>query len=165
MELLQSVAPSRNGWFRVWLLFNKQHYKITSLLSQCVRRCVYVSVTWQLAIFRLILKKAQEICICVCMDVDWSSFRTTGQLLRPLPLPSPLSLCTLWLLLYTTLHYLIFFFHSPQVLESRALYNLGNVFHAHGKFVATRGFPSNHERSSTEDYSRTLLEQAARHYE
>jgi len=52
-----------------------------------------------------------------------------------------------------------------QVLESRALYNLGNVYQARGKHAASTGQPSNHDKASLEDYVRTSLEQATRHYE
>lgn len=54
---------------------------------------------------------------------------------------------------------------SPQVLESRALYNLGNVYQARGKNAVSSGLASNHDKASLEDYVRTSLEQATRHYE
>ena len=52
-----------------------------------------------------------------------------------------------------------------QVLESRALYNLGNVYQARGKNAVSSGLASNLDKASLEDYVRTSLEQATRHYE
>ena len=75
-----------------------------------------------------------------------------------LPPPPPLSLS---LSLSLSFLFLVFL----QVLESRALYNLGNVYHARGKHATTHGFPSNHDRFSLEDYVRTSLEEATHHYE
>ena len=54
---------------------------------------------------------------------------------------------------------------SVQVLESRALYNLGNVYHARGKSTTTVGLASNSEQESAEHFVKASLTQAARHYE
>jgi hypothetical protein len=54
---------------------------------------------------------------------------------------------------------------SLQVLESRALYNLGNVYHARGKHVASAGLASHQDKATLQEYVRTSLEQATRHYE
>ena len=52
---------------------------------------------------------------------------------------------------------------SPQVLESRALYNLGNVYHARGKHASLHA--SGYSQQEVDDFVRSSLEQAARHYE
>ncbi len=50
-----------------------------------------------------------------------------------------------------------------QVLESRALYNLGNVYHARGKHVSV--FHGGSGREEVGEFVRASLDQAARHYE
>lgn len=52
---------------------------------------------------------------------------------------------------------------SLQVLESRALYNLGNVYHARGKHASLHA--SGYSQQEVDDFVRSSLEQAARHYE
>jgi hypothetical protein len=49
------------------------------------------------------------------------------------------------------------------VLESRALYNLGNVYHARGKHASA--CCSGGTQQEIEEFIRASLEQAARHYE
>lgn len=52
---------------------------------------------------------------------------------------------------------------KSQVLESRALYNLGNVYHARGKHASMCN--TGGSQQEVEDFVRASLEQAARHYE
>ena len=56
-------------------------------------------------------------------------------------------------------------YDTHQVLESRALYNLGNVYHARGKSTSTVGLASNIDQQDTEESVKSSLIQAARHYE
>ena len=58
-----------------------------------------------------------------------------------------------------------FSYTHTQVLESRALYNLGNVYHARGKSTSTVGLASNSDQQEAEESVKTSLIQAARHYE
>lgn len=51
---------------------------------------------------------------------------------------------------------------NSKVMESRALYNLGNVYHARGKHASTAGVSYDQD---VEDCVRSSLEQAARYYE
>ena len=52
-----------------------------------------------------------------------------------------------------------------QVLESRALYNLGNVYHAQGKHASLHASKYSRQQEEVDDFVRASLEQAARHYE
>ena len=53
-----------------------------------------------------------------------------------------------------------------QVLESRALYNLGNGFHSKGKQVSlSAAVELRLSQEEVEEQVREALEQAARHYE
>lgn len=52
-----------------------------------------------------------------------------------------------------------------QVLESRALYNLGNGYHSKGKQASLGGAGQRASQQDVEEQVRGALEQAARHYE
>lgn len=52
-----------------------------------------------------------------------------------------------------------------QVLESRALYNLGLVYHAQGKHASLHASKYSQQQEEVDDFVRASLEQAARHYE
>ena len=56
--------------------------------------------------------------------------------------------------------------HGIQVLESRALYNLGNGYHAKGKQASlSAAADQSGGQQEVEEQVRESLEQAARHYE
>lgn len=60
------------------------------------------------------------------------------------------------------LFYIIFFYDFVQLSEGRALYNLGNVYHAKGKQAGRIG---NQDPGEFPEDVRQCLQQAVRYYE